>query len=288
MRPKRTWATFPAWAAPAGHRPSSSPVIWQSPSTRTGDEVRRLRLVISGKQLLLLAVAGLLSASAALAIAILLFGDFGETEGQILATTALLAGYGLLALPAAMLVDQRKLAGLAVAVLLLAAAGAVLAVAAIWTDEPSDAHGKGIGTISSFLVASSQVSALALRRSERDPGLVRGLFAASSVLAAVVAVMIAVLLWAEIDSERYGRVLAALVVLDVLAVALQPTLARARPRGRPIALRLMLEPDETVDVEVAAPDVASAAARAIRDAERNGRRVLKLEVTGTREPGSDR
>lgn len=248
-------------------------------------KVRRARIVASGKQLLLLVVAGLLSASAALAIAILLFGDFGETEGQILATTALLAGYGLLALPAAMLVDQRKLVGLAVAVLLLAAAGAVLAVAAIWTDEPSDAHGKGIGTISAFLVASSQVSALALRRSERDPGLVRGLFAASSVLAAVVAVMIAVLLWSEIDSERYGRVLAALVVLDVLAVALQPTLARARPRARPIALRLMLGPGETVEVEVAAPDVASAAARAIRDAERNGRRVSKLEVIGTPEPG---
>lgn len=207
-----------------------------APDAKREMKVRRARRVASGKQLLLLVVAGLLSASAALAIAILLFGDFGETEGRILATTALLAGYGLLALPAAMLVDQRRLSGLAVTVLLLAAAGAALAVAATWTDEPSDAHGNGIGTISSFLVASSQVSALALRRSGRDPGLVRGLFVASSVLVAVVAVMISTLLWAGIDSERYGRVLAALVVLDVLAVALQPTLARARPRARPIAL----------------------------------------------------
>jgi MFS family permease len=236
----------------------------------------------------LLVVAVLLSASAALAIAILLFGDFGETEGRILWTTALLAGYALLALPASMLVDQRRLPALAAAGLALAAAGAALAVAAIWMEESSDAHGKAIGTVSSFLVASAQVSALVLRRPERDRALVRGLFVASSVLAAVVAAMIAVLLWAEIDSERYGRALGALVVLDVLAVALQPTLARVRPKVTPFALRLVLDTGESVDVEVAASDLASAAARAIRDAERHGRRVSKLELSGTRELSGDR
>jgi hypothetical protein len=97
-----------------------------------------------------------------------------------------------------------------------------------------------------------------------------------------------VLLWAEIDSERYGRALGALVVLDVLAVALQPTLARVRPKVTPFALRLVLDTGESVDVEVAASDLASAAARAIRDAERHGRRVSKLELSGTRELSGDR
>ena len=46
----------------------------------------------SGKRIMLLAVAGLLSASALLAIGILLVGHFGKTEGRILATTALLGG----------------------------------------------------------------------------------------------------------------------------------------------------------------------------------------------------
>ena len=58
--------------------------------------------------MLLFAVAVLVSAAAALAIAILLFGHFGQTEGRILATTAILAGYGLLTLPAAMLRDQHR------------------------------------------------------------------------------------------------------------------------------------------------------------------------------------
>ena len=52
----------------------------------------------SGKRLVLGVVAALLSGAAALAIGILLFGDFGTTEGRILASTALLAGYGLLIL----------------------------------------------------------------------------------------------------------------------------------------------------------------------------------------------
>jgi uncharacterized membrane protein required for colicin V production len=52
---------------------------------------------------LLLGVAALLSATAALAVAILLFGDVGATEGRILTTTAVLAGSGVLALPVTLL-----------------------------------------------------------------------------------------------------------------------------------------------------------------------------------------
>ena len=41
-------------------------------------------IVVSGRQIVLLGVAGLLSISGAIAIGILLFGDFGETEGRVL------------------------------------------------------------------------------------------------------------------------------------------------------------------------------------------------------------
>lgn len=235
-------------------------------------------IVRSGKQVLLLAVAGLLSVSGAIAVGILLFGEFGQTEGRVLATTGLLAAYGLLALPAAMLVDRRRLPVLAVLVLTLALAGALLAVSAVWRSSPSDAHGNAVGTVTAFLVASAQVSALVLRRPDRDRKLVRWLFALSCLFAAVAAAMFTVVLWAEIDSERYGRVLAAVVVLDILAVALQPTLARARPHAITIPLRLLLESGETREVGVLAPDLAAAAADAIRQSEREGHRVVRLEV----------
>jgi len=244
-------------------------------------------IVVSGKQIVLLAVAGLLSVSGAIAIGILLFGDFGQTEGRVLATTGLLAAYGLLALPAAILVDRGRLPALAVLVLVLALAGASLAVSAVWTSSPSDAQGKAVGTVTAFLVAVAQVSALVLRGPERDRALVRWLFALSSVLAGVVAAMFTLTLWAEIDSERFARVLAAVVVLDLVAVALQPTLARARPKAVSIPLRLQLDSDEMRNIEVLAPDLAAAAAKAIRQIEREGHHVVRLEVADMRGRSSD-
>ena len=232
----------------------------------------------SGKRVLLLVVAGLVSAVAALAIGILLFGDFGSTEGRILATTALLAGYALLTLPAAILRDQRRHPRLTTLVVALAVAGAALASTAVWLNEPSDTLGKTIGTVTACLLAAVQVSALAARRREQDPRTVRGLFAASSVLAGVVAAMFAVLMWAEIDREGYARVFGALIVLDALLVVLQPILARARPAGTARRLRVVVAPGETVDMTVEAPDLATAVSKAVRTLEREGHQVLMLEI----------
>jgi hypothetical protein len=235
---------------------------------------------ITGKRLVLLAVAGLLTAAAALAIGILLFGDFGSTEGRILATTALLAGYGLLTLPAAILRDQRRAAGLTAAIVMLVVAAASLTTVAVWTDEPPEALGKAIGALNGWLVAAVQPAALTLRRREHDPRVVRLLFAASSALVVALAVMFTVLLCAEIDSERYGRVFGALLVLNVLFVALQPILARARPRAIVHRLRVTVAADESIDLTVEASDLAAAASKAIRTVERDGHRVVSLEVTG--------
>lgn len=235
---------------------------------------------ITGKRLVLLSVAGLLTAAAALAIGILLFGDFGSTEGRILATTALLGGYGLLTLPAAILRDQGRGAALTAAVIVLAVAAAFLTTAAIWSDEPSDALGKALGTVNGWLVAAVQPAALALRRREHDTRVVRLLFAASSALVIVLASMWTVLLWAEIDSERYGRIFGALVVLNVLLVALQPILARARPRAIVHSLRVAVAAADPIELTVEAPDLAAAASKAIRTVERDGHRVLGLELTG--------
>lgn len=232
----------------------------------------------SGKRILLLAVAGLLSASALLAIGILIVGHFGRTEGRILATTALLAAYGLLALPSTILLDQGRSRRLAVIGLSLPTVGASLALVALWTSNPSPTLGNAVGTVTAFALASTQASALAAGRRERDPTSVRRLYAFSSALAATAAVMFTALLWAQIERESYARLLAALVVLDLLLVALQPILARARPLGVRFRLRVLVEPDETVVLEVEAPDLATAASKAIRTLERDDRRVLGLEV----------
>ena len=234
---------------------------------------------VARKRLVLLAVAALLTAAAALAIGILLLGDFGSTEGRVLATTALLAGYGLLTLPAAALHDQRRAPALAAAVLGLALAAASLAIAAVWSDAP-DALGKALGSANAWLVAGVVPAALMLRRRARDPRAVRFLFAASSALGVVLASMFTVLVWAELDSERLGRIVGALLVLEVLLVALQPILARARRDADVHRLRVRVAAGGSIELAVEAPDLPAAAAKAIRAAEREGHRVLGLDVTG--------
>jgi hypothetical protein len=231
----------------------------------------------TGKRMLLLGIVASLSATALLAIGILLFGDFSEREGRILATTALLAAYGLLALPAGFLFDQTRLQGLAGAVLALAATGFSTAAAAVWTSEPPDELGKAMATITVLAVAATQTAALAARRQVRDPRAVRRLFAASTALALVLAAMTSAAAWGEIDDQGYYRILAAVAVLDVLLVALQPLLALTRPVGVAYHLRILVDPDDVIETTVDAPDLASAAARAIRTIERSGRQVAGLE-----------
>ena len=236
----------------------------------------------SVRRLVLLAVAALLTGAAALAIGILLFGDFDQTEGSILATTAVLAGYSVLALPAAILRDRRRLPALAVVVLALAAAGAILAVVGIWADEPGETFGKALGTVNAWLVASVQIAALALRRTERDPRSVRRLLAASSSLVILLVTLLTVVIWAEIDSQAVGRVLGTLLVLDVLFVALQPVLARIRPAGRTHLLRVVVAPQERIDLTIEAVDAAAAASKAIGMLERDGCRVLSVSFVDSR------
>ena len=232
----------------------------------------------SRRRLLLLGVAVLLSASALLAVGILLLGNFGKTEGRILGTTGILAGYALVSLPAAVLFDRKRLPGLATAIVALAAVAAVLATVSVWTDNPSDTLGRSFGTATIVLLAAAQTAALQLRRVARDPRSVRVLFAVSIGLAALVATLLTIAVWWGDVSSTYARVIGSLVVLDLLAVALQPILARARPEQGTWSFRLQLEHGGTIDLTVEASDVAAAAAKAIRAAESDGRRVSALEL----------
>jgi len=228
-----------------------------------------------GKRALLRAIVASLTTTALLAIGTLLFGHFGQTEGRILMTTLLLAGYGLLALPAGFLFDQERLTGLAGTVLALASAGFAVSAGLIWSgDDPPEELAKTAGTIAAFAVASTQIATLAARRRERDPTSVRRLFRASTALVLVLALMAAAAAWAEIDASVFYRALAAGVVLDVLLVALQPILAVARRVPTAHRVRILVEGGGEVETTVEAPDFASAAAKAIRTLERDGTRVL--------------
>lgn len=239
---------------------------------------------MSGRRIVLSAVVGALTLTALLAIAILLFGRFGDTEGRILGTTIFLALFGLLALPAAILLDQERLPALATAVLALAAAGFALATAGIWIGSPPTALGKLTVTVVAFGVAATQTAALAARRREADPAAVRALFLVSTVLAAVLASVGSVAVWVDVESQLFFRAFAAGAVLDALIVALQPVVALLRRPEHPYVLHLRFDPPGELEVTVEASRLSRAAARAIEAAERGGRRVVAVELVDAR-PG---
>ena len=230
------------------------------------------------RRILLLGVAALLSASALLAIGILLVGRFGDTEQRILGTTMLLAGYGLLALPSVVLLDQGRFRRLAQAGLAASAVGGALATASVWGVSDSDTLGRLVGTATVVAIAITQSAALAARRQASDPLVVRRLFTGSCILAAVGAAVATALLWANPHNAVYPRLLGALVILDLLVVALQPVLARARPAEEEHRFSVALSSGETVEVSIVGGDVATGAAKAIRAAERSGAHVVRLDV----------
>jgi hypothetical protein len=225
----------------------------------------------TGRRALLLVVAALMCAGAALAIGILLFGDFGDTEGRVLVTTFLLALHGAAAVPAAILRDQRRLSALALVVAALATLSAVLNTVSVWWEDVGDTFGKTMGTVAIFLIVAVVTAALAARPLHR-------LFFPSVALAVVVATMATVALWAEVDRSWYLRVLGALVVLEVLLVALQPLLLRLGREEAVRPLRLVDTFGRTSEVAVKSDSVAEAVARAIRGLESEGAHVRSVEV----------
>ena len=225
----------------------------------------------------LVAVAASLVGTALLAIAILLVGDFGATEGRILATTTLIAGFGLLAVPGGFLIDQERGLSLAAASLVAAAAGLATAVTAVWWDDPPDPVGKAMGAATVVALAFAQTAALSARRRDQDSGTVRRLFVVSCALAFTAAGMFAVGIWSGVEDPLYFRILGSLAVLDLLVVALQPLLAMTRLSPRPFRLAVVVEPGERFETSVEAGDFAAAVAKAIRRAEKGGHRVLEVD-----------
>lgn len=232
----------------------------------------------AGKRVLLLGVAVLLSLSALLAIAILLAGHFGSVERRILASTMLLAAYGFVALPAAMLFDKARARVLASAAAAFPAVAAALALFLTWSRSDSETLGRMLGTATIISLALAQLAAMTARQGARDPILLRRLFALSCGTGVFAGACAVTLLWAGPDSQRGARFLGALLVLDLLLVALQPVLVRARAGAVVRRITVVLDSGEQSEIDVEASDLASAAARAIRSIERTGGSVIELRI----------
>jgi hypothetical protein len=238
----------------------------------------------SGRRLLLRALVASLCATALLAIAGLLIGEFGATQGRILLTTALISAYSLLALPGGVLLDQGRVVGLAWTLLALVTVAFLISMELIWVewDDASDVTWKSLVVVTAGAAALSQIAASSSRARPDDPRSVTVIFRISIGAVLVLAVLVSVAALADIGESGYYRALGAVAVADLLLVVLQPVVRRmARENGAEMfRVVCLVEREGTrheVEREQPGREFAAAAAAVIRELERDGDRVLRLE-----------
>jgi hypothetical protein len=247
------------------------------------------------KQTFLRVLIASLLATASLAIGFLLFAEFDETTWKIIGTTAFVGGFSLLGLPGAALLDQGRAIVLGWATLVVAGAGLIWSLFLLWTE--ADTGWKLLAILIAFAGAGSQASTTTGRRRTDDPPSVGILYAAGLVGAVLVASMISLAAWQEIEDGGFYRVLGALAVADLLTVVLQPILRRTRGgpapqpiRGEAYAFTCTLDArpaelpswatpgsDREIRCRIHASDFASAVSTAISALEQTGGNVLRIE-----------
>jgi hypothetical protein len=227
-------------------------------------------------------IASLL-ATAGLAIGFLLLADFNERTWKVIATTAVLSAFSLLGLPGAALLDQGRAVALGWANLVLAAVGLAWTLALLWSE--SERGWRALVAVVAFTAATAQASGTTARRRADDPQAVDLLYLAGVVGAFLLAALISLAAWQEIEDEGFYRFVGALAVAEVLAVILQPILRRTSrraaptPAAAPAAFEFTCTLDDGREVRRSdeASEFASAVAAAIRELEGSGAKVVRLE-----------
>jgi MFS family permease len=211
-----------------------------------------------GKRLFLWALVVSLCVTAVIAIGTLLFAEFDDTAGRILATTALLSLASLLSLPAGVLLDQRRAVPLAWATIAAAAAGFVLAMVVIWGDPGEEWLSRITWTLWLGAGAGAQAAVVTAVLRPGASRRLRVLNALSILLTSLLAALIAVAIWTEPDSDAFARAMGALAIAAVLTSLLQPILQRIE-RPAPGGARLVLDLDEEPSEEAVAAAVEALA-----------------------------
>ena len=216
-----------------------------------------------GRRLFLWALVASLSLTAVVAIATLLFAEFDDTAGRILATTALLSLACLLSLSAGVLLDRRRAGPLAWWTIAASGAGFAVAMVVIWAEPGSDRLAQTAWTLWLAAGAGAQATTVTFLLRPYASRRVRVLHALSIVFTSALAALIAVLIWTEPDSGAFGRAVGVLAIAAVLTSLLQPILQRIE-RPAPGAARLVLELDEEPSEEAVAAAVEALAEHGIR------------------------
>jgi MFS family permease len=191
--------------------------------------------VSSLKRAFLRALVVSLCITAGLAIVTLLVGEFDETAGRIVATTAFMSLYSLMALPGGSLLDRGTHALLGWATLAFCGLSFLLAMNLVWAEweDVDDSAWKLLVVATVLAGAGAQASATTWRRRPDDSEALVRLYWTSLVTGSGLAFMIVNAVLNEVESAGYYRFLGALAVANLLVALLQPIIRRMSPVPRP-------------------------------------------------------
>jgi hypothetical protein len=238
------------------------------------------------RRLLLVATVSALSLTALFAIFALVVGRFDETQVRILATTGGCGLASLLAMPGTRLLEQGRHVDVGRLVVFLATVTFVLELWAVWIATDSDLSWRSLVVAASATTAVAQIAGSLARRRPSDPEAVRLLGLGAGVCALVLAMLISVAALAKVGETGYYRLLGVVAVLDVLLVALQAAVRRfgaapatpAASRPSPPGFVCVLADGRRVSPPSSGRDLPSAVAAALRELERRGERVRRIEL----------
>jgi hypothetical protein len=177
---------------------------------------------VSLRRIFLLGAAGLVSVAALVAIATVLAGSFGETEGKIFATLATTFVAGSLVLSGLACLAGDRSPALGIAGVLLACGGFVLWTVQIWGGYDSDGYWKVVGLVTAWALA--MLIATTTRLMTSSPRLLRTLYPATAGAATGAALVATVMLLRE-NGDGW-QLFAVLLILALLGEALTPILER--------------------------------------------------------------
>ena len=192
---------------------------------------------MSIRRLFWLGAAILFSIAALVAIAAVVGGDFGETQGNILATCGLAFVCGAAALSGFACLDRGIIRPAALAATALGVTSFMLWTGGVWKESPSEGYWKVAGVVGAWMFAALIVTGMRLVAT--SPRLLRTSVPATWTAAVLAAALGSVMILRENGDAWQVEVV--LVILTALGCALTPVLQRfwASAEPRQAAERLL-------------------------------------------------
>ena len=225
------------------------------------------------RRLLVRAIVAGLCITAGVGIVLLLAGSIDDTSGRILITTTAVSLFGLLAVPAGMLLERNRLSWLGRGSAALTGTTFLLTLVVTWKHDVPSSLWRTWGVLGTLTLAAAQAAAVEARRRDTDSDGIRLLVSLSMVSGAALAALGIGGILGSIEDGGYYRLVGAIAIIDVLLISVVAVLRRG---SGPVDQTHRVRVDGRL-VEAPGRDFAAAVANAIRDAEKAGTPVRRVE-----------